>query len=249
MSDETSLGKGVSVFWDSTNRVEHKTCLLGCVSLLAIVEPPFDGVSCGWVVTLVWLPSDMHEPLSDSLVLDVVCEEFAGFLSHPEEGVLILLYLGFEVCQTRFIVREDSREIGLLTLNLPFLLLNYRNVSVMRGEIMSRGRVVSYKCPNWVFWPPLSTEALYPVGPVFDQKWFAIWSLAKVGMVNSSADFTLVFHNQEVRDGLIGQGLLEMRETPVNPLGRTELLLVKDRSWRLTAVVIPAMPAPLRSHV
>jgi hypothetical protein len=28
-------------------------------------------------------------------------------------------------------------------------------------------------------------------------------------VMNSSTDFTLIFYNQEVRDGLIGQGLLK----------------------------------------
>lgn len=90
--------------------------------------------------------------------------------------------------------------------------------------------MVSYKCPDWVFWATLSTEALYPVGPVFDQKWFAIWSLSKVGVVNSSADFTLIFYNQEVRDGLVGQRLLGMREKAVNILGPSDPVVEKDRS-------------------
>lgn len=85
-------------------------------------------------------------------------------------------------------------------------------MSVLRGGIAIHEGMAPYKCPDWVFWAILSAEALYPVGPVFDQQWFAIWSLAKVGVVNSSPDFTLIFYNQEVRDGLIGQGLLETRK-------------------------------------
>lgn len=92
------------------------------------------------------------------------------------------------------------------------------------------GGEVSYKCPDWVFWATLSSESLYPVGPIFDQKWFSIWSLAKVGVVDSSADFTLIFYNQEVRDGMVGQGLLEMRETVVNTLGLKEPIVGKDRT-------------------
>lgn len=82
---------------NGTNRIEHKARLLWRVSLLAIVEPPLDGVSCGWVVALLWLPTDMYKALTDGLVLDIVCEELASFLCHAEEGILILLYLGFEV--------------------------------------------------------------------------------------------------------------------------------------------------------
>lgn len=81
-------------------------------------------------------------------------------------------------------------------------------MSAIRGGFAIHGEVGSYKCPDRVFWAILSTETLYPVGPVFDQKWFAILPLAKVGVMNSSTDFTLIFYNQEVRDGLIGQGLL-----------------------------------------
>lgn len=62
----------------------------------------------------------------------------------------------------------------------------------------------TYKCPDWIFWSIFDPQALDPVGPVFNQEWFAVWSLAKVGGVNSSADFTLIFYNQEVRDRLVG---------------------------------------------
>lgn len=88
--------------------------------------------------------------------------------------------------------------------------------------------MASYKCPDWVFRLIFSTEPLYPVGPVFDQQWFAIWTLAEVGVVNSPANFTLILYDQEVRDGLIGQGLLGMRENPFNTTGPTELVLEKD---------------------
>lgn len=80
------------------------------------------------------------------------------------------------------------------------------------------GGGASYKCPDWVFWATLSSESLYPVGAILDQKWFSIWSLAKVGVVNSSADFTLIFYNQEVRDGLVGQDLLGTRLNLSTPL-------------------------------
>lgn len=66
-----------------------------------------------------------------------------------------------------------------------------------------------------------------PVGAVLDKKWFAIWSLAKVRVVDSSADFTLIFNNKEVCDGLIGQGLLGLRNKLSVPL------TPHDLSWHL----------------
>lgn len=83
---------------------------------------------------------------------------------------------------------------------------------MIRDAFATHGKDNAHKCPDWVFWAVLNTKALYPIGPIFDHKWFAIWSLAKVGVVNSSADLTLIFYDQEVRDGLVGQGLLEMKE-------------------------------------
>lgn len=117
-------------------------------------------------------------------------------------------------------------------------------MSEFRGGFVIHGGMTSYKCPDGVFWAIFSAEALYPVGTVFDQQWFAIWSFAKVCVVNSSADFALIFHNQEVRNGLIGQGLLERAVNIVDP---TKPVVRGHKTWKLTAVVIPAMPAPLQT--
>lgn len=153
-SDKVPLGmreRGL-VVRNGTNRVEYETCLLRRVGLLAIVKPPLDSVSCGRVVTLVWLPSDMNEALADGLVLNVVREKLARLLCHAEEGVLIFFDLGFEVRQARLIVREDPGEVRLLSRNLPFLLLNHDRVSVICGCFAIYGDMETYECPDWIFW-------------------------------------------------------------------------------------------------
>lgn len=77
------------------------------------------------------------------------------------------------------------------------------------GNPRLMGEICSYKCPDWVFWAVFSAKALNPIGTIFDQKWFAVCTLAKIGAVDSSTNLTLIFYNQEVRDRLIGQSLLK----------------------------------------
>lgn len=150
---------------DETNRVEHQTCLLRRIGLLAIVKPPLDGISCGRVVTLFWLPSDMHEALADRLVLNIVREKLARFLCHAEEGVLIFFDLGFEVRQARLIVREDPGEVRLLSRNLPFLLLNHDRVSVICGGFAIYGDVGHIQMSRLGFLVHLRPLGLVPSWP------------------------------------------------------------------------------------
>lgn len=119
-------------------------------------------------------------------------------------------------------------------------------MSATSGQSEAHGEICSYKCPDWVFWAVLSPKALDPIGPIFNQKWFAVCTLAKIGVVDSATNFILILYDQEVRDGLIGQSLLGFKNKVVNILVRTESTLEDHRTLKLTAVVIPAMPAPLR---